>query len=226
MRLFDIVAGENARITYEKRELALDNILQFCRIPGFAAELYINFDCNLYSSDLLEHLVQLLSKITLSASGASGSQQPLYSVHQMSLDGLLTIVRGIERNCTATKSTATPTKTVAQSKAAAGGRHSRNGSSTAGIVLDDVGGLSSVGKSALEFEQLAGAGAASGNESSGVENVSSFSSVTAALTAAAKKRQASNVKAVEQLTPQQLQEIKRQKRVMCEDVVVNVVDIL
>lgn len=156
------MASDKTQTAYEMRELALDNILQFCRIPGFAAELYINYDCNLYCTDLLENLVKLLSKNTLSAT----SPQTIYSVHQMSLDGLLTIVKNIEKNCAQAKSGASLALT---SKSAAGNRHSRNNSSTEGIVLD-----------AVRLDLVV-----SGNESSGVENVSSFISVSAALKAAA-----------------------------------------
>lgn len=209
MRLFDIVGSDNVRITYEKRELALDNILQFCRIPGFAAELYINFDCNLYCSDLLEQLVQLLSKNTLSA---GGGQQPLYTVHQMSLDGLLTIVKGIERNCAHSK-TVEAMPPAAASRAAHGGRHSRNSSSLTGIVLD-----ASPLATATATNDLAAAN--SENESSGVENVSSFSSVTAALAAGHRQKttltSATAAAAAVAQTPQQLQQIKQQKRILTQ----------
>lgn len=187
-RLSDIVASDKAQTAYEMRELALDNILQFCRIPGFAAELYINYDCNLYCTDLLENLIKLLSKNTLSAT----SQQTIYSVHQMSLDGLLAIVKNIEKNCAQAKSGAV---TVA-SQSVAGNRHSRNNSSTEGIVLDVVRLDATV----------------SGNESSGVENIRSFSSVGAALKAAAagKKGGATDLGSV---SPLQLLDTKNKKRV-------------
>lgn len=92
-KLCEIVGSESPRTLYEIRELALDNLLQFLRIPSFSAELYINYDCNLYCTNLLEDLVKLLSKNSLSATSA------IYSIHQISLDGLLTIVSDIERNC-------------------------------------------------------------------------------------------------------------------------------
>lgn len=92
-KLCEIIGSENPRTPYEIRELALDNLLQFLRIPSFSAELYINYDCNLYCTNLLEDLVKLLSKNSLSATNV------IYSVHQISLDGLLCIVSDIERNC-------------------------------------------------------------------------------------------------------------------------------
>lgn len=93
MKLTDIISSENARITYEFRELTLDNLLQLLRVPGFASELYINYDCNLYCENLFENITKLLSKNTLSA------QQAIYSAHILSLDALLTIVASIDKNC-------------------------------------------------------------------------------------------------------------------------------
>lgn len=135
-KLFEIIGSENQRIPYEMRELALDNVLQFCRIPGFAAELYINYDCNLYCTNLLEDLVKLLSKNTLSAT----MQLHIYSVHQMSLEGLLLIVENIEKNCSVTKVNGT---------AVTSGRHSSQtmSSSTASGALSggDSSGVESIG---------------------------------------------------------------------------------
>lgn len=119
-KLAEIIASENPRTPYEMRELALDNLLQCWRIPGFATELYINYDCNLYCTNLLEDLIKLLSKNALSAT------QNIYSIHRLSLDGLLTIIESIEQNCVAAK----------VGKAIDGGRHSRNNSSTEKIVID------------------------------------------------------------------------------------------
>lgn len=111
------------------RELALDNLLQCWRIPGFATELYINYDCNLYCTNLLEDLVKLLSKNALSAT------QNIYSIHRLSLDGLLTIIESIEQNCVASKI----------GKAIEMGRHSRNNSNTEKIVIDIPSGGESSG---------------------------------------------------------------------------------
>lgn len=119
-KLSEIIANENPRMPYELRELALDNLLQFWRIPGFAAELYINYDCNLYCTNLLEDMIKLLSKNSLSA------VQTIYSVHQISLDGLLTIIDQIQKNCLASKN----------GKIVPVGRHSRNNSNADKIVID------------------------------------------------------------------------------------------
>lgn len=125
-KLAEIVGSENPRTPYEIRELALDNLLQFLRIPSFAAELYINYDCNLYCTNLLEDLVKLLSKNSLSAT------QAIYTIHDLSLDGLMTIVGDIERNCSnqIVKNVSSVTVGVVS------GRHSRNNSTTDKITLE------------------------------------------------------------------------------------------
>lgn len=128
-KLAEIIASENPRTPYEMRELALDNLLQCWRIPGFATELYINYDCNLYCTNLLEDLIKLLSKNALSAT------QNIYSIHRLSLDGLLTIIESIEQNCLAAK----------VGKVVEVGRHSRNNSSTEKIVIDIPSGGESSG---------------------------------------------------------------------------------
>lgn len=93
-KISEIVVSENIRILYETRELALDNLLQLWRIPGFAAELYINYDCDLYCTNLFEDLTKLLSKNTLSA---------IHGQNILSLDTLLTVVDSIEKNCSKSK---------------------------------------------------------------------------------------------------------------------------
>lgn len=142
-KLAEIIASENPRMPYEMRELALDNLLQFLRIPSFSAELYINYDCNLYCSNLLEDLVKLLSKTSLSAT------QQIYTIHQISLDGLLTIVSDIERNIQRAKSAMSVAPTI--------GRHSRNNSSIDRIVLESQTDLNAT--------------TSGGEESSAIENI-------------------------------------------------------
>uniref|UniRef100_A0A1B0DDP3 Uncharacterized protein n=1 Tax=Phlebotomus papatasi TaxID=29031 RepID=A0A1B0DDP3_PHLPP len=119
-KLAEIVGSENPRLPYEIKEIALDNMLQLWRIPGFVAELYINFDCDLYCTNLFEDITKLLSKNSLSAT------QTIHSTHILSLDALLTILEAIKKNCLATK--AGNTATVS--------RHSRNNSSCERIVIE------------------------------------------------------------------------------------------
>lgn len=101
IKLTDIIGSENTKVTYEIRELALDNLLQLLRAPGFAAELYINYDCDLYCANIFENITKLLSKNALSAATTPGTLH--YGTQLLSLDALLTIISSINRNCTSFK---------------------------------------------------------------------------------------------------------------------------
>lgn len=167
------------------RELALDNLLQFLRIPSFSAELYINYDCNLYCTNLLEDLVKLLSKNSLSAT------QHIYTIHQISLDGLLTIVADIERNFQ-------QVKPAAGSTVPSIGRHSRNNSSIDKIVLESQTDLNVT--------------TSGGEESSTIENIQN---IIKSDSKAAAQHSASNEnrRGTQVITHDQLVQIKNKKRV-------------
>lgn len=62
-KLMDIIVSESSRILYEQREIALESIVQMLRIPGLVTELYLNYDCDLYCTNLFEDLTKLLSKV-------------------------------------------------------------------------------------------------------------------------------------------------------------------
>ena len=63
IRLSEIVVSESPKVTYDQREIALESIVQLWRIPGLVTELYLNYDCDLYCSNLFEDLTKLLSKV-------------------------------------------------------------------------------------------------------------------------------------------------------------------
>ncbi|XP_034476880.1 Golgi-specific brefeldin A-resistance guanine nucleotide exchange factor 1 isoform X2 [Drosophila innubila] len=132
-KLSEIIASDNPKTPYEMRELALDNLLQLWRIPGFVTELYINYDCDLYCTDMFESLTNLLSKYTLSATNA------VYSTHIISMDTLISVIDCIERNCAAAKSNNSHNHAIVQAPQAAvgGSRHSRHNSGLEGIVIDN-----------------------------------------------------------------------------------------
>lgn len=60
----DIITSENIKMPYEMKEMALEALVQLWRIPSFVTELYINYDCDFYCSNLFEDLTKLLSKVT------------------------------------------------------------------------------------------------------------------------------------------------------------------
>ncbi|VDI44231.1 golgi-specific brefeldin A-resistance guanine nucleotide exchange factor 1 [Mytilus galloprovincialis] len=91
-KLSDIIISESPRVMYETREIALDAIVQLFKIPGMVTELFINYDCDLYCSNLFEDTTKLLSKNAFPVQG-------LFSTHLLSLDALLSIIDCIEPHC-------------------------------------------------------------------------------------------------------------------------------
>ncbi|XP_056386554.1 Golgi-specific brefeldin A-resistance guanine nucleotide exchange factor 1 isoform X6 [Hyla sarda] len=94
-KLMDIITIENPKIPYEMKEMALEAIVQLWRIPSFVTELYINYDCDYYCSNLFEDLTKLLSKNAFPVSGQ------LYTTHLLSLEALLTVIDSTEAHCQA-----------------------------------------------------------------------------------------------------------------------------
>jgi golgi-specific brefeldin A-resistance guanine nucleotide exchange factor 1 len=88
-KLMDIIVNESTKITPEQKEITIDYILQMLRIPGFAIEIYLNYDCSLNCTNLFEDLTKLLSKNVFSA-------QNLLTANSLSLSALLTIIENIE----------------------------------------------------------------------------------------------------------------------------------
>lgn len=91
-KLSDIIVSEAPRISYEMREIALEAVVHLWRIPGLVTELFLNYDCDLFCSNLFEDLTKLLSKNAFPVSG-------LFTTHLLSLDALLTVVDTIEQHC-------------------------------------------------------------------------------------------------------------------------------
>ncbi|XP_076831313.1 Golgi-specific brefeldin A-resistance guanine nucleotide exchange factor 1 isoform X2 [Brachyhypopomus gauderio] len=94
-KLMDIITSENPKMPYEMKEMALEAVVQLWRIPGFVTELYINYDCDFYCSNLFEDLTKLLSKNAFPVSGQ------LYTTHLLSLEALLTVIDSTEAHCQA-----------------------------------------------------------------------------------------------------------------------------
>ncbi|KAL3091715.1 hypothetical protein niasHT_024297 [Heterodera trifolii] len=84
-----------AAVCYELRELALEALVDMWRLPGLVAELYLNYDCSLYCSNLFEDLIRTLLH------NAFPNGPLLFSTHILSLDTVLAVVELIETNCAA-----------------------------------------------------------------------------------------------------------------------------
>ncbi|EFO21246.1 Sec7 domain-containing protein [Loa loa] len=92
LKLQSIITSEQTRISYEQKEMALESIVQLWRIAGLVTEIYLNYDCDLYCSNLFEDLTKLLLENAFPVLG-------LRSVNLLSLDGLLTVIDTIDNNC-------------------------------------------------------------------------------------------------------------------------------
>ncbi|KAJ8916109.1 hypothetical protein NQ315_004476 [Exocentrus adspersus] len=92
-KLMEIIVSDSVKVTYEHKEIALDSLLQLWRIPGFVSELYLNYDCDTYCTNLYEELTKLLAKNAFSATSG------VYHTHLLSLDALLSVIEGIEVHC-------------------------------------------------------------------------------------------------------------------------------
>lgn len=93
--------SDNSKNSYELKEityLSLDSIAQMWKIPGLCTEIYLNYDCDVYSSNMFEDITKLLSK-SIVAAGVN-------DYHALALDALYTVIESIEANCRQIKSSA------------------------------------------------------------------------------------------------------------------------
>ncbi|KAK2500287.1 hypothetical protein MC885_017585 [Smutsia gigantea] len=100
-KLMEIITVENPKMPYEMKEMALEAIVQLWHIPSFVTELYINYDCDYYCSNLFEELTKLLSKVLSMITNAFPVSGQLYTTHLLSLDALLTVIDSTEAHCQA-----------------------------------------------------------------------------------------------------------------------------
>merc|ERR1739838_886882 len=78
-KLMELISNEQPKSCYELKELSLEAIMQLWHIPGFVTELYLNYDCDRYCSNIFDDLNKLCSKNAFPVSG-------LYPTHLLSLD--------------------------------------------------------------------------------------------------------------------------------------------
>lgn len=58
-----IILIEYHKLDKRMEFMIAEAIVRLWRIPGLPAELYLNFDCGLYATNLYEDLTKLLSKV-------------------------------------------------------------------------------------------------------------------------------------------------------------------
>jgi len=61
----ELISSDNPKMSYEVKELSLEAVVQLWHIPGLVTELYLNYDCDFYCSNVFEDLSKLLSKVKL-----------------------------------------------------------------------------------------------------------------------------------------------------------------
>jgi len=79
--------------SYETREMALESLVEFCKEPQLMVDIYTNYDCDVQCTNLFEDMCKYLSKNTFPLSGS------LNALNQLSLEGLLAIVRSLAEAC-------------------------------------------------------------------------------------------------------------------------------
>ncbi|XP_011870032.1 PREDICTED: golgi-specific brefeldin A-resistance guanine nucleotide exchange factor 1 [Vollenhovia emeryi] len=110
IKLMEIVVSESSRISYEQRELALEAVVRLWRIPGLPAELYLNYDCGLYSTNLYEELMKMFSK-NVSLPMITG----MHTMQLISLDAIIMLIVGMEIRCKGCKELCKPSRHEASS---------------------------------------------------------------------------------------------------------------
>ena len=92
-KLADLITSESLRISYEQKELGLELLVQLYKLPGFVTELYLNYDCGLYTANLFEELTKVLSK------NAFPQDRNILTTHYLALEGLMVVLDQIEKHC-------------------------------------------------------------------------------------------------------------------------------
>lgn len=62
IKLMEWVMQED--VPYQKKEIALEYIVQYCKEPSFMADLFANFDCQNGFSNIFEHICEFLYKVS------------------------------------------------------------------------------------------------------------------------------------------------------------------
>lgn len=78
----------------EQQRTALEAVVDLCRMPSFAPEIYANYDCDIGSPNILEDYV--LALLSRSAFPVSAQITPM---HLLSMEGITCVVRGVSERC-------------------------------------------------------------------------------------------------------------------------------
>ena len=100
----------------ERRELALESLLEFCREPMLMADLYLNYDCDMNCTNLFETICATLSKVAnpeqngaaidtsnndddADSIAESANKPKLNILNRLALEGILAVIDAIARKC-------------------------------------------------------------------------------------------------------------------------------
>lgn len=75
--------------SYQQQEVAMEALVDFCRLKSFMVEMYANLDCDITCNNVFEDLASLLSK------SAFPVNCPLSAMHILALDGLIAVIQGM-----------------------------------------------------------------------------------------------------------------------------------
>ncbi|VDQ04351.1 unnamed protein product, partial [Trichobilharzia regenti] len=110
-RLTAICSSDNDSTGYEFREIALDSVVRLFLVPGLATELYVNYDCDPYCSNLFEDITKMLAKNAFPV-------ERLMGTHLLALDALLVVLNTIEIQCSTPSVLVQPAASSGMTKAA------------------------------------------------------------------------------------------------------------
>ncbi|KAI6222894.1 SEC7 domain-containing protein [Aphelenchoides fujianensis] len=88
--LMSIIGNELS--SFDRKEIALESVVYLFRVPSLVSELYLNYDCGLYCSNLFEDLTKILSDNAFPTGGH------ILSTHLLSLEAILTVIGQICTN--------------------------------------------------------------------------------------------------------------------------------
>ncbi|KAL0481229.1 ArfGEF [Acrasis kona] len=84
--------ADSKHSSFEHQELVLESLIELCRDQSLLTFLYKHYDCNPHSSNLFENICKFFSK-NLKES------ETLHTIHVLSLQGLLSIVKCVSERC-------------------------------------------------------------------------------------------------------------------------------
>ena len=75
-------------------QLVLESLSELCRLPSFAVDMYVNYDCDMHCENVYESLCKFFYKHAFPSSGA------LHTIHLLALDCLLSLLANVQPRVT------------------------------------------------------------------------------------------------------------------------------